>query len=320
LHGRRFSPNLSPRINLVNQTIVRTSLFRSLFALLALSSFVAHPALAADKPGRPKKYQPPEGFAGKTWGELRTSFDRLPAEPIGVGAGYILPVEKQGTFTCVPGRPSGGTMSGVVDGCDFQATLQRIRREYEGGGFYVLSEYVIPDQGFRMGDEQTGVVLHPVVYQFCANWSESIKKKDEPPNFDAINKFCGMRIQFQSESREELAKLPSDHVTVYDKMLEQLLQKYGEPAGFLRRGQVTIETEEGETTNEKERKFSIWRWCPATGNGMHTDCAASVTLSINPSTGLGTVLYSTPMLWEYAYARDTNHKGDKLYKMLHARK
>ena len=37
------------------------------------------------------------------------------------------------------------------------------------------------------------------------------------------------------------------------------------------------------------------------------------------ATGLGTVLYSTPLLWEYAYARDTNRKGDRLYKLLHAK-
>jgi hypothetical protein len=290
------------------------------FSALALTLFVSlNPAEAADKPKR-VKYVAPEGFAGRTWGELRSSFDRLPEEPIGVGAGYMLSKEKQAAFTCVPGRPSGGTMSGVVDGCDFQATLLRIRKEYEGGGFYVLSEYAIPEQGFRMGEEKDGVLLHPVVYQFCANWSESVKKKQQPPNFDAINQFCGVRLQFQSETREELAKLPADHVTVYDRVLGQLLKKYGEPAGFLRRGQVTIETEEGETSNASERKFSIWRWCPANIDGFHTECKASVVLSINPATGLGTVLYSTPLLWEYAYARETNKKGDRLYKLLHAKK
>ncbi len=299
---------------------VRTSSSSFRAAVLAIAGLITGVTFAADKAARPKKYVPPTGFAGKNWGDLRRTFDRLPAEPIGVGAGYILPVEKQSSFMCVPGRPSGGPMSGAVDGCDFQATLARIRRDYEGGGFYVLSEYVVPDQGFRMGDEKDGVLLHPVVYQFCANWQDSIKKKQEPPNFDDINKFCGMRLQFQSETREELAKLPADHVTVYDRMLQQLLDRYGEPAGFLRRGQVIIETEEGETASESERKFSIWRWCPATGTGLHTECKASVVLSINPTTGAGTVLYSTPLLWEYAAARETNKKGDRLYKLLHARK
>lgn len=293
-----------------------------LFAGVVLASFLVLAAvLPAVSEAAPKrvKYQPPTGFAGKTWGELRRTFDRLPKEPLGVGAGYLLPIEKQNTFTCVPARAPTGPVSGAFEACDFQATLLRIRKEYEGGGFYVLSEYAIEDQGFRMGGEQDGVVIHPVVYQFCANWSDTIKKKEPPPNFDDIDQFCGMRMQFQSETREQLAKLPADHVTVYDRMLKQLLARYGEPAGFLRRGQVIIETEESESSVESERKFSIWRWCPATGNGLHTQCKASVTLSINPSTGLGTLLYSTPRLWEYAAARETNRKGDRLYKLLHAK-
>lgn len=276
--------------------------------------------LVSEAAAKRVKYVPPEGFAGKTWGELRRNFDRLPQEPLGVGAGWILPVEKEAFFTCVPGRPSGGFMSGAVDGCDFQATLLRIRREYEGGGFYVMSEYAIPDQGFRMGDESQGVVLHPVVYQFCASWQSSVRKKDPPPNFDDINEFCGVRMHFQSENRDQLAKLPGDFVTVYDRMVSQLVARFGEPKGYLRRGRVLIQTEEGETVDQAERKFSIWRWCPAVGNGLHTDCKASVVLSINPTTGVGTLLYSTPALWEYAYARDTNHRGDRLYQLLHARK
>ena len=127
-----------------------------------------------------------------------------------------------------------------------------------------------------------------------------------------------MRLQFQSESREELAKLPADHVTVYDRMLDQLVEKFGKPRGLLRRGQVVIETEEGETSSAAGRKFRIYRWCPAVGNGLHTECQASVVLTINPTTGLGTLLYSTPLLWEYAYARDTNKRGDRLYRVLHA--
>jgi hypothetical protein len=291
---------------------------RSLLVLTLIAGLTT--ATAADNSKR-VKYVAPEGFAGKTWGDLRSGFDRLPDEPIGVGAAYILPHEKRADFTCVPGRPSGPTMSGAIEGCDFQATLLRIRKEYEGGGFYVLSEFTIPDQGFRMGNETNGVVIHPVVYQFCANWSQSLKKKDVPPNFDAINQFCGMRLMFQSETREELAKLPIDHATVYDRMLDRLVEKYGRPANFVRRGQVVIETEEGDSSSAADRKFSIYRWCPATDRGFHTDCKASVILTINPTTGLGTVLYSTPLLWEYAYARENNgFKGDRLYKLLHARK
>lgn len=294
--------------------MVRIALITALFAATS-ASLTSTVAQAADR----VKYVAPSGFAGHRWGDLRGTFDRLPAEPLGVGAAYMLPVEKQQTFTCVPLVPTG-PVSGAAEGCDFHATLLRIRKEYEGGGFYVLSEYVIPDQGFRMGSEQDGVLMHPVVYQFCANWHDSIRDKSPPPQFDDINRFCGMRMQFQSETREELAKLPAEHVTTYDRMLKQLLAKFGEPRGYLRRGRVLIETEEGDSDAESARKFSIYRWCPATGNGLRTECPASVVLSINPATGVGTVLYSTPLLWEFAAARETNRKGDWLYKVLHAKR
>ena len=281
---------------------------------------VPAPGGAADKAKR-VKYVAPEGFAGHVWGELRTSasFDRLPKEPIGVGAAWMNPHEKESSFTCVPIAAPGPVMSGAVGGCDFQATLLRIRRDFEGGGFYVLSEFSIEGQGFRYGDEADGVVLHPIVYQFCANWDDT--KREVPPKFDEINKFCGVKLLFQSDTREQLRTKPVEYVTNYDRMLEKLLAKFGQPDNFVRRGQVVIETLEGETTDQKERKFSIWRWCPARDRGFHTECKASVVLSLDPATGVGTLLYSTPLLWEFAFARQNNgFKGDRLFKLLHARK
>jgi hypothetical protein len=284
-------------------------------------SLIAAGALAADKPAR-VKYVAPDGFAGHKWGDLRSTFDRLPEQPIGVGAAYMLSVERQTAFSCVPAVAApGAQISGAIGGCDFQATLLRLRSTFEGGGTYVLSEYTIEGQGFRFGDENDAVVLHPVVYQFCANWPGSTKKRAEtPPNFDALNKFCGVRFLFESETREQLRKLPEDHVTNYDRVLERLLAKYGQPKGYLRRGRVLIETLEGESTDASDRKFSIWRWCPADGIGLRTRCDASVILSLDPATGKGSVLYSTPLLWEYAFARENNgFKGDRLYKLLHAK-
>jgi hypothetical protein len=275
------------------------------------------PAHAADKPKK-VKYVAPEGFGGHVWGELRSSFDRLPSEPVGVGAAWMRPQEKESTFECVPLSNPGAQITGAVGGCDFQATLLRMRKSFEGGGFYVLSEYTIEGQGFRYGEEKDGIVLHPVVYQFCANWDET--KREVPPKFDEINKFCGVRFMFQSDTRDELRKQPAEYVTNYDRMLDKLVAKFGQPDNFRRRGQVVIETLEGESSDQADRKFSIWRWCPARDKGLHTDCTASVVLSLDPATGVGTVLYSTPLLWEFAFAREQNNKGDRLFKMLHARK
>jgi hypothetical protein len=286
--------------------------------MLFLAVFDAH---AADKPKR-TKYVAPAGFDGRQWGELRTSADfaSLPERPMGVGAAWMQPAETDFHFTCMP--PSAYDISNGVDpgACDPMTTLNSLRRKVEGGGFYVLSEYSIDDQGARLGGER-GVLAYPVIYQFCANWDG--KKKSVPPTFDALNQFCGMRLMFNSETREELRDLPSDHHTRYDRVLDFLIANYGKPQGFRQRGQVDIQDAEGGAVQREMRKFRTWRWCPA-GVGtreLHTSCAASVVLSLDLATGLGTVLYSTPLLWEYAYAREHNgFEGDKLYKVLQARR
>lgn len=268
--------------------------------LLALAPMLAG---AAGKAKR-VKYVPPEGFAGFNWGDLRSSFDRLPDQPLGVGAAWMSAVVTEQRITCI------GT-------CDANQVLLSLWEKREGGGFYVLSEYAIEGQGFQYGSDDR-VKFHPVVYQFCANWDST--KKVPPPDFDAINKFCGVKLLFQSETREQLAKLPVDHVTDYDRVLEKLMVRFGRPDGFLRRGRVVIETLEGESANAADRKFRVYRWCPAFDRRLHTDCTASVVMSLDPATGVGTVLYSTPLLWEFAYAREHNFKGDRLFRMLHARK
>jgi hypothetical protein len=266
---------------------------------------------AADTAKKPRvKYVPPEGFAGHAWGELRSAFTQLPNEPIGVGAAWITGVEKEVAFQCIT------TANGE---CDFYSTLNSLQRTFEGGGMYVLSEYTIEDQGARFGNEKDGLVLHPVVYQFCANWKGT--KREVPPTFDEINKFCGVRLMFKSESREELRGKSAEYVTRYDRMLEKLIAKFGKPANFAQKGTVVIETLEAESKGQADRKFRIYRWCPANDTkGFHTNCVASVTLALDPATGVGTVLYATPVLWEFAYAREKNKTGDRLYKMLHARK
>jgi hypothetical protein len=295
----------------------------SLLALASLAPFVraqeappaAVPAFSYLAPANvpvldspPKHYTPPSGFAGHAWGDLRMTFDKLPEEPAAVrGAwtrGFLRPIE-----VICSGR---GIERCTIE--DFaRAQSQRMR---DGDGFHLLSEYLVESQGFKYPG--TGVVLYPIVYQFCANW-HSMRNK-VPKNFDEINKFCGMRMLFDTESTADLRQLPEDHVTRYDLVLAELIARYGKPANFSWRGRVTVESMDGPAVfkSSEDRKFNTWRWCPAPRDGLMTRCDASIVLSIDPDIGRGIVLFSTPALWEYAYARESSGSPDPLYTLMHA--
>jgi hypothetical protein len=258
----------------------------------------------------PKKYRAPNGFGGHPWGQPRVTFTRLPEQPLMVRAAWTRGLARQPEMFCTEGLIGGL--------CTVNDVLNSITTRLDGGGFHVLSEYKIEEQGFRFNE--SGVLLYPVIYQFCANWDST--KKEVPKNYDDLVRFCGMRLLFETESRAQLHNLPEDHVTKYDLVLAELIAEYGKPAGFLKRGRVTIETQDdpNDRRSAEDRKFSTWRWCPAADRALATSCDASIVLSIDPDSGRAVVLFSTPELWEYAYARQhSNEGGDPLFSVMHAR-
>jgi hypothetical protein len=262
----------------------------------------------------PGRYHAPEGFGGHAWGQARTGFDRLPEPPLMVRAAWTRGLARQPEMYCIT--------SSLGTECTLNQILNSLITLVEGGGFHVLSEYKIPGQGFKF--KESGTVMFPVIYQFCANWDST--KKEVPKNFDELNRFCGMRLLFKTESHEQLRTLPADHVTQYDLVLAELIAMYGKPAGYLKRGRVTIETQDEngndpeDVRSEEDRKFSTWRWCPAANSALAPRCDASIVLSIDPESGHAVVLFSTPALWQYAYARQhSNEGGDPLFAVMHAR-
>jgi len=265
------------------------------------------PDQAPKFPSHPKHYTAPPGFGEHRWGQLRSEFADLPEKPEGFGAAWSPGVVRSVDLNC----PYGGRCT--VDDFLFAAWRQQV----DAQGFYVLSEYYRENQGFRF--PTSGVVMWPVVYQFCANWQSHFK--EVPKDFDKLNKFCGMRMLFQTETRAQLRDLPEDHVTRYDQVLAELISLYGKPANFTWRGHVLIEPVYGPVgpASRGERKFETWRWCPAPRDGLMTRCAASIVLTLDPDQGRGIVLFATPKLWEYAFAREFGPaKPDSLYTLLHA--
>ena len=268
------------------------------------------PANVPRFPRPPRRYTPPDGFAGHKWGDLRSTFTRLPEQPAAVRAAWTHGKRVGNEVVCT-GRD--------VQACTVQDYLNSQRTWlFEGDGFHVLSEYMIESQGFRF--PQSGVLIHPVVYEFCANWHG--KRNRVPEKFEKMNRLCGMRLLFETESLGELRKLPEDHVTQYDLVLSELTSLYGKPANFTWRGHVTVETVAGPAvfTPSVDRKFKTWRWCPAPPDGLMTRCEASIVLSIDPDVGRGIVLFSTPAMWQYAFARESSEDAapDALYTLMHA--
>jgi hypothetical protein len=273
----------------------------------------------------PAKFEAPDGFNGKHWGDPLSTFEGFGGDPFSMGGAFTRGKVVDTTFSCIVTLPTlptateqqaGGGSSGVssnaADSCDLRTSAASDR--VKGRGYHVLVEYRNEKQGLRLG--ANGVLFYPVIYQFCAHW-DSIKK-EEPPNFKDLEKFCGMRLMFKGETDAELAALPPDSPTRYDQALDMLIAKFGRPFRFEKRGRVVIEDQQSGAA-AAERRFQTWRWCPPHDRDIGTPCPASVVLSYDAEKHWGYVLYSTPEVWEYAYARENGgFKGEYLYRMLHA--
>jgi hypothetical protein len=271
------------------------------------------------------RYQAPPGFGGKHWGDPLSAFENfVDAKPFSMSGSWTRGKTTESTFNCITTAPvlpsateaqaAGASQLAVpIEGCDL--TSSSMRNRIEGRGFHVLIEHRNETQGFRFGGRD-GVLLYPVIFQFCARWDSL--KVEEPANFKDLVKFCGMRLMFKGESDEELAALPSGTQTRFDRVLDTLIAQYGRPDRFQKRGRVEIEAADGETVMG-ERRYRTARWCPPRDRDIATRCDASVVLAYDGLKRWGYVLYSSPGVWEYAYARENGgFKGEYLYRMLHA--
>jgi hypothetical protein len=288
--------------------------------LLASVKAAGAPA-AAEAPN----YVAPTGFGTKHWGDPLNGFEQfVDAEPFSMSGSWTRGKTTERDFNCIMTTPvlpsateaqaAGSSMLALpTEACDLGSSS--MRNKVEGRGFHVLVEHRNESQGFRFGGKD-GVLLYPVIFQFCAKWDSL--KVEEPPNFKELVKFCGMRLMFRGETDEELAALPAGEQTRFDQVLDFLIAQYGRPERFQKRGRVEIEAEGGAAV-VGERRYRTSRWCPPRDRDIATKCDASVVLAYDGVKRWGYVLYSSPAVWEYAFARESSgFKGEYLYRMLHA--
>lgn len=251
-------------------------------------------------------YEPPTGFAGLLWGDSFAKIAERQPKVVAADVAYAKERVTQVEFFCTP----------TQTGCDLYQALASLRQETARGGFRLLMEVVIPDQGFRF--PQTGVVMYPVTYQFCAQWQGQTSKP--PESIIDEMELCGIRMVFRSETLQEAEDLPEDRLTTYELVLEQLIRRYGKPTGYFKQERVVVDTGDGKYADPRQRRFKTWRWCPPVGFTFVPSCEASIVLGFNPESGNGAIFYVTAPVWEFALAREQNVKGsDPLYRLLHAR-
>jgi hypothetical protein len=225
-------------------------------------------------------FHPPTGFNGRAWGDGLNAFKG---------------VRLWRANTAV------GSAGKVVEFRD--AYQQRL----EGEGSFALAEYYFDRD--RNPWVRQKVDLFIISYLFCSRWQGPYL----PRTVKSRLKLCGARLMFRSETSDD---------SNFDRLLRQLIALHGEPEGYERSGRITVETEDERlTTPEKPMPdFIRYRWCGVTAPALRPSCEATVTLAFDAKTGEGTVLYATPQMYDYAYARhQTSDENNELYVLLNDR-
>jgi hypothetical protein len=233
-------------------------------------------------------FHPPTGFNGRAWGDGLSAFKGVRL--------WRANTAMESTGKVVEFRDAYG---------------QRL----EGEGSFALAEYYFDRD--RNPWVAQHVDLFIISYLFCSRWQGPYL----PRTVKSRLKLCGARLMFRSETLEQRAAR-GDSDTNFDRLLRQLIALHGAPEGFQRSGRITVETEDQRlTTPEKPTPdFIRYRWCGVTEPAVRPSCEATVTLAFDARTGAGTVLYATPQMYDYAYARHrTSDENNELYVLLNDR-
>jgi hypothetical protein len=267
-----------------------------------------------------KEFRAPDGAGGYKWNTPLGKVGRLAADPLYVRVAFSkgkVTFFDSGCYRNLLDSDSDGALDGL--NVDF-ATANATCKETEGAGFHTLAEYYVDGQGFRFNDS-TGakVVLFPITYQFCAHRNGLSGEFKGNPLEEML--LCGVRFHFRSENeqQEQAIKDPA-YRTAYDRTLNWLVDNYGPPEGFKREGTVIITDMDTVPVIQGKREVRFKKnmyWCRPKFEALVPTCDASIVLAFDSSTGKGQVIFLTPSVWAYAYAREFGGSpGDPLYRVL----
>lgn len=282
---------------------------RCLLLLLAALPAVSGAAPQAT-PSAPKYYQQPDGWGSHRWGDPISSFNNLPlAEPLlvesSIGGAAVRRTDAsliwQDRCDQLPNNP-----------CAFDAKAYRDLPTLKPR-YHLVLQYRNEKQGFRAGY----ALLHPVTHFFCVSWID--RPKRVPDDLGERLRYCGVRLDFQSETEEQLASLPEELVTTYEHVLRHLLRNYGPPVFY--RGRVIVR--DADKPEPALRDFKAkYRWCTDLDPVMAPKCDVRMSLRFDKATGVGSLLIAAPDLADFAASQRASDpkKNSALYEEIWGKK
>ena len=267
-------------------------------------------------------FKVPYGFNGHSWGEPLQAFPGLRlwhANTVENSPGKSTDVRlncQQAYFTG-PQSPNGSTV-----GSTCASQISSFDQRIEGDGALALGEYYQQLDANPWAD--AGARPLTISYLYCAGTRGQYLPS---PLHDHLQ-LCGARVIFLSDNLNQLAKRPESYLSNFDRIVRKLVADYGEPPGYELHGKITVQSlDESDDSAQVaapsvRQEFMVYRWCGLLPGDqrLHPGCDASITLEFEANHGVGSVLFATAKVYDYAYARYVmgEHNND-LYALLFSR-
>ncbi|HEY5808514.1 MAG TPA: hypothetical protein VIT67_11125 [Povalibacter sp.] len=266
-------------------------------------------------------YEQPAGFAGHQWGDPLLSFKNLPlTTPLDVEMSRETGQPDPGADSyvrCVGAtfsRGDDGSLGGGFGSCNVEATLASMQRPTHAPDFHLIMQFRNDDQGFRLTPD---FIVHPVTHYFCMHWDDETKRP--PSNVADRLSYCGVRLDFTSETTEQLASQPAAHVSNYEHLLRYVLRHYGPPLNYQGRV-IVLDAEQAQQAQPGLRKFPAkYRWCTDKDPIMAPKCDVKMVLSFDSNTGRGSWLIGASPLQSFALTQAgpaLGKRGPLYYELL----
>ena len=252
-------------------------------------------------------FTPPYGLNGHMWGEPLEAFPGLMvwhANTAHNSPGKVTSLhvncQQLGSSAGVAFGSGSGTLQGIC-----ADDISTFTESPEGVGSFALGEYYQDVDANPWGD--SGVQVSTISYLYCANSQGPYLPTPLRNNLQ----LCGSRVIFTSDTLAQLDKQPAGHRSNFDLLMRRLTRDYGQPPGYEVYGKVTVQGVDEPpsaptgTAAETKPKYVVYRWCGLleASRNLHPPCKASIVVEFDSVHGVGTVLYATPRVYDFAYAR-----------------